>query len=1616
MAGQLNFVQTGDNSQLLASLLQSKKAFNSLNDTANATGVTIDDMFSKAKSLGSLVGVTFGTAGIVSFAKKIYNARSAMQDLESTMKVFLGSEEKASKFTKELQDYAYWNMFEFTDLTEASTQLMAYGNATEDLIPIIDKLSNVATGTKKPLEQYINLYNKAKSTGKVDAVGLQQWAAAGIVLKDELKALDEAVDGNTITFEQLDKVLNHVTSDGERFGGLMMSQMDNLSASFGQLEDNFAAMLNELGEKLQDTFKGGIDYAGILIDNYEKIGKVLFALVAMYGEYKAVLIATAAIQKAGMFMKSVRAMMEMRTQLGLLRAAQQAFNITAMQNPYIAIAAGIVMATTAIIGIVSALKDERTETEKLNDSYDERTRTLEDDQRKALEQIRTLKDETASTEALTAARKELAKNPLFEGEDITGMSAQQLLDLLNKKVAEQQQEAEKELASGRESQRLEKTKSLISASRTYYSASNSNDGQMRFGVAPEAMNRMKALADEIKGIDTEEINDIINGVADSKKPLEEQNKALEENKKKLEAEASQARVNLALIEQKKDKTEADNEAIALNNLVLQRAANAVELYDKAIKNNNDTIDANNKKMNEGIDMPTLIANIGKYERKLSDAQKAFASKQSEANKKKLEEAETNLKGATETYQAATGKQWVDSTKMAEEYIANLRKLMNEEIKIKNSAIKDERVARKAAFDQQIKELNEEEAEYKRTHNGRGSGTLTRKIENVKLQYQLDIESLDRQLADWLRAKNRETRELEYDFGIKQLERAIKLENDWNAKLEMQDDLRSAIVQHIKEEAEEVRKAELGAFIDPDKYAAFEEYSSATDDNGRKAVISRYVEQMADKGITVSQEDVLASFAEMSKKAVAISKQTQEKIRQQNTEFANEDIDLLLSMASSYAGYVEKKEDLDRDYNYNKLLIEKIDDEALKSRLTEANEKMYREGTAELGEILANDSLDPAKPLAKRLAQGITSGYRDAIALLKKLSKKEEITDIEKSFLVQYLGLTDEGVQFMQEHAEAATEFLEKLDGILDTKEEYLGGSFVESIGNMFKNLSDKMKDAEDKGKAFKDYWHNLFTGENIGQFVGMLGQGIDQINAALQEFAGTTDDPAVQEAADIFGGMLQNVSSAAQGAASGGWIGAIIGGVTDALGQLTAAVQSDMHIMESYTSAMNSYSQGLKKMRYAEMLSDDGSTIFGGVERGKLVAALNTIRKVKDDYSEMMQQFQSDTFIASQGLDELFDILDKRANYTSTLIAELVLTGSPTGIGGMIGGIVEANKALKEFEGTTFETLVGGFNTWNQDNIDQFVEKVKSGYSAIEALQVKTKDYKLKKDEYTSLKDLAPEMFNADGSINPQIAQHVLESYGEGLTNAQKLLLGELIDNQNAYNEALEQAMSYYESLFGSLGDSLMNSFVNSFQTGEDAMDDFTKSLEDSIEKWIVDLAKMAYVQPVLETMNNMVKDAVKGGKDTDAAVDTAIEYLLENVGRMQDGVNSALDRAQQKYSELYGMELFNPDENPKADSGGFKSMSQDTADELNARFTALQMEGASVVSATSAMQESMLLMQSNSDRQVLLIQDIDRFQQIAYDQAQERMDILRAVQDSVSTIQKHTARLSVIERNTDRL
>ncbi|MDH8702365.1 ABC-type transporter Mla subunit MlaD [Dysgonomonadaceae bacterium PH5-43] len=385
------------------------KEIDKLGDTTDRVTAGMGKSFG---NLGGVVGGALSFAGASAFVSKIFDIRSAFQDTESSMTVFLGSAEKASKFMRELQDYAWYNMFEFSDLTEESKKLLAFRVDVEDVISVIDQLSNIAAGVKKPLSEYVDLYTKAKSLGKLEASDIESWGQRGVVIMDTLKDMGVEVDRSSVKFEHLEMVLKNLTSTGGMFDGLMAEQMSNLSASYGQLQDDITNMFNELGEKYQDVMKSGIEVGSWLIANYEQIGRTIMELVGVYGTYRVALAAATAAEyfRYQATLAGMAGMTKMQAITDVLRAKTAALNKTMLANPYVLVAAGIAALAYGTYKLITYQTEAEKAQKRLNDALKEAEKNSLSEQRELARLKGELSALTKGTDQYNEVKDKIIKN------------------------------------------------------------------------------------------------------------------------------------------------------------------------------------------------------------------------------------------------------------------------------------------------------------------------------------------------------------------------------------------------------------------------------------------------------------------------------------------------------------------------------------------------------------------------------------------------------------------------------------------------------------------------------------------------------------------------------------------------------------------------------------------------------------------------------------------------------------------------------------------------------------------------------------------------------------------------------------------------------------------------------------------------------------------------------------------------------------------------------------------------------------------------------------------------------------------------------------------------------
>lgn len=208
-----------------------------------------------------------------------------------------------------------------------------------------------------------------------------------------------------------------------------------------------------------------------------------------------------------------------------------------------------------------------------------------------------------------------------------------------------------------------------------------------------------------------------------------------------------------------------------------------------------------------------------------------------------------------------------------------------------------------------------------------------------------------------------------------------------------------------------------------------------------------------------------------------------------------------------------------------------------------------------------------------------------------------------------------------------------------------------------------------------------------------------------------------------------------------------------------------------------------------------------------------------------------------------------------------------------------------------------------------------------------------------------------------------------------------------------ESAQAFNEALSGMTFDGMRDSFSSFMEDGKVSADETADYMENAFREAIINSLIIQRFDPLLQELVDKVWAAVEDGSFTER-----LDEFKANAAALGADMNSALA----PFNDLFDA----MDKGQEAAKNAFATMSQDTGDELNGRFTALQMSG-----ERSAV--SLAFLQAD-------LTDVRKTSLLAAEYTLELRDISLSGLDQLTKIAKNTNelyvmndRLNKIEENT---
>ncbi len=218
-----------------------------------------------AKGIGTVVATGFTVAagaasafgGAVLLSGKSYN--TLVQTSTAAFKTILGSGEAATAMMDQLSAFAKTSPFPRQAFIEATQQMLAFGFASEDVIPTLDAIQNAVAatgGSASSIGEIADVLSKVQSTGKITADTLNQLGFRGI---DAAKLIGQ---GMGQTAEQIRDSISKGTLDAGQAMTVLTEQMNvtfggaaaNVKNTWAGATDRVKGAMRDIGSAIVEPF------------------------------------------------------------------------------------------------------------------------------------------------------------------------------------------------------------------------------------------------------------------------------------------------------------------------------------------------------------------------------------------------------------------------------------------------------------------------------------------------------------------------------------------------------------------------------------------------------------------------------------------------------------------------------------------------------------------------------------------------------------------------------------------------------------------------------------------------------------------------------------------------------------------------------------------------------------------------------------------------------------------------------------------------------------------------------------------------------------------------------------------------------------------------------------------------------------------------------------------------------------------------------------------------------------------------------------------------------------------------------------------------------------------
>ena len=1580
-------------------------------EKAEKEGKSIDDVIS---NIQNSLNIAIGGWSIGKFVNQLMQVRGQFQQTEMAFKTMLQSEEKADALMKQLIRTAAVTPFGVEDVTEGAKQLLAFNVAAEDVNKTLIGLGDVAAGMGINLKDLVMLYGTTIAKGKMDTMDLYQFLNRGIPIADEIakvmgldvtnaiKEVQKQIKAGKVTSDIFIQAMQSMTAEGSKFGGLMEAQSKTITGQISNIEDSIEQMFNELGKSQEGVINTGLGVVSTLVENWKTVGKVLMTVVAAYGAYKAAVIAMIAIEKARIAIGSAQAFLSLARSISSAKDAMLLFNMATSANP-LGLLLGTVAAGITLFSVFGgSAEDASTTTNKFGDDAAKASSRVES----LLDVIKALGDKTNEQAKKSKAYKD-AVNELSTIYSEYGITIDKIKEDESNLVDVKQQEIDKS------NELIEQIK-LESAERNRANAISqvNDDYNKKITEAQEDLlkNLKDAYGNEGRGISLK-IQDLVseeelkklaqyrNDMRTLNKDTAEYNASLQGYlalRKKLADEAAKAAVGFgkqsdeARLEMTKyvDTMERARDEYNSQVSIINKAADATEDFGNKSTSTKDRINALQKQLQgAGEDVHVLYNRVKEFMQNYSENNINFHVNFDAKIPSWMQNMNIPELGRLGKYFSALARDLANNKKSGA--LVNGKWMSTNDIAQRGwdytNAANTKQT--KADDDAKRKQREKEEAEANAKKNAAKAKKQAedRKKAQEKLNEdlkQLQQENIDNDISQMQEGTEKKLAEIKNDYAKRKAE-IDKQESEFKKK--NKEAGKKATLTSAQSDA--LSKA---------RDLATQEYNKKLDDVNRDAL--------------TSMRDYLKEYGSLYQQKQAITEEYEEKIAKAQTEgdkkslqqekkkaLANFDFESI-SMGIDWKGLMSGVGNMSKEML--KPMLDKLDAYTNTDKFQQADTQTQQNVVDLMQEIRSYLGTDQ-KATWQNLAASIDSFNKSVVEYQNAVDKENKQNETYKSAKT----LHDKGKMSDKEFQQIKKATDEASKAVVDAKDKMnTFGVILNSATEAVTNYTSGLSAALNKLGTWKG-------NDGFSEVQSAVGN-VDALKGALDESLSTMGDGVAKTIGTTISKGL------------GSTLGSIGSGITNmmgsALGSIVGVVAQIPKLILNLASSIKSFVTGILDS-FTELLTFDW---LSDLVNSILASVGNLIDAIFDLPENLFNALQS---IVVNGVGGLLNTVVGRIGNVLSLgslssegPASWFTNSNAAKVAKNIEKLNESNESLEKSIDrlkTSMDTEVGlrSIESANEakrltqqeiDNKKQIAKEQASYHDAHKSFNKRWKGFT--KEEIQKVSKSIGRDFNGDlwsldqNEMSKMLGEQwfVNKIKGTGAKAYANSVLSKLEDYADMAGELEEIEEQLRENLtqisFDSMKDDFISNLMDMNKSAEDFADDFTEMLQKAMLSFSLEDLIYNEEDDGRDSMKKLYKDWAKVLEETNG---NPSEEQINNFKNRYTAITNQAIARRNATAQMTG--YTGESSSQTATSGGWASMGQETADELNGRFTALQIAGESIaqnMTTTISQMESIVTLGISTNGAVLEIrnmmimtnsylEDIVKYSKLTYNDFGSKLD-----------------------------